>query len=215
VDKLNEGFNFLFSYIKEYFMKKTVYGFIIMAVLAMGLAACDTGGLSGVVDGISGNTDGPFTVTFTLDGGSYTQSVAKGTVINDAHVAANKGALGIPSKFAVTGLSLHLSGQAGTVTADTTIALVWKYDTTDVATWRTVTFTVNGETYPVRVPEDASLVAEQQAVLEAFLEAPSGSLVSVTWSELSNITGDKTPEAITVATFTVTFDLDYEGKTDT
>jgi uncharacterized repeat protein (TIGR02543 family) len=193
-------------------MKKMVYGFIIMAVLAMGFAACDTSSLSGVVNGPSGNTEGPFTVTFTLDGGSYTQSVAKGTVINDAYVAEHKGALGGSSKFAVTGLSLHLAGQAGTVTADIIIPLVWKFNGATVETWHTVTFTVNGEAYPVQVPEGASLAAGQQAVLEAFLGVPSGSLASVTWSDLSTITGDKEPEAITVTTFTVTFDLDYEHE---
>jgi hypothetical protein len=38
-------------------MKKSVYGFIIMAVLAMVFAACDTGGLSGVGNNNNTNTD--------------------------------------------------------------------------------------------------------------------------------------------------------------
>jgi uncharacterized repeat protein (TIGR02543 family) len=83
--------------------------------------------------------------------------------------------------------------------------LVWKYNGAAVETWRTVTFTVNDTAYPVTVPDGASLTAGQQTALEAFLAAPSGSLSGVTWTELSTISEDKSPNAITVATLTVTF----------
>jgi hypothetical protein len=200
-------------------MKKTVYGFItVLAAFVLGAAlyTCDTSSLSGIVNGPPPNSQGEtVTVTFSLDDATSTKSVAKGTVINDSYIGTNKSTLGIPLKFAVDGLSLNLAGQAVTVTADTNIVLVWKYNSTTVETWHTVTFTVNGETYPVLVPAGASLAAGKQAELEAFLEVPAGSLAKVTWNDLSNITEDKTPSEITVTTYTVTFDLDYDTENKT
>jgi hypothetical protein len=117
--------------------------------------------------------------------------------------------------FALDGLALGLGGQAVTANGDISVPSVWKLNGVAVETWHTVTFTVNGETYPVQVPEGASLAAGDQAALEAFFGVPSGSLASVTWSELSNISEDKTPTEITVATFTVTFDVDYETENKT
>jgi uncharacterized repeat protein (TIGR02543 family) len=132
-------------------------------------------------------------------------TVAKGTVINDSYVTTHQGELGGSSKFAVTGLALGLAGAPLTVAGNATVPLAWKYNGAAVEMWRTVTFTVNNTAYPVTVPDGASLTAEQRAALEAFLAAPSGSLSGVTWAELSSISEDKSPSAITVATLTVTF----------
>jgi uncharacterized repeat protein (TIGR02543 family) len=198
-------------------MKKTVYGFIIMAVLAMVFAACDTSSLSGIVNGPPvDNTGQTVTVTLNLGGTAYTLTVPKGTVIDDAYINAHKGELeGLNQPFALDGLALGLGGQAVTANGDISVPSVWKLNGVAVETWHTVTFTVNGETYPVLVPEGASLTADKQAELEAFLEVPAGSLAEVTWADLSNISEDKTPEAIMVTTYAVTFDLDYETENKT
>jgi uncharacterized repeat protein (TIGR02543 family) len=194
-------------------MKKTVYGFIIAALAALvvmaGVLACETP-TDGGINNNNNNNKGPVTVTFTLDGASYTKSVETGTTIDDAYVATHKNDLGGTTKFGVSGLILNLANGPVKVSGAVEIPLVWKFNGTAVQTWRTVTFTVNDTPYTVSVPDGASLTAGQQAALEAFLHAPSGSLAEVTWSDLSSITEDKTPEAITVTTYTVTFVLGNE-----
>jgi hypothetical protein len=208
---------FYFLYIKEFVMKKSVYGFTVIAVaLVLGTVfyACDTS-LSGIVNGPPVDNTGQ-TVTVNLGGTAYTLTVPKGTVIDDAYISAHKGELeGLNQPFALDGLALGLGGQAVTANGDISVPSVWKLNGVAVETWHTVTFTVNGETYPVQVPEGASLAAGDQAALEAFFDVPAGSLSGVTWSELSTITENKTPEAITVTTFTVTFDVDYETENKT
>jgi uncharacterized repeat protein (TIGR02543 family) len=192
----------------EDYMKKMYRVILAALVLGAGVLSCDL--IGGDVDDVVGKLidtgdAGLYTVTFTLDGNESLVSVAKGTVINDTYADERKSALGVPLEFGVTGLTLGIDGAAVTVSRDIEIPLVWKFNGVAVETWHTVTFTINNTPYRVRVPNGASLTVAQRTALEAFLEAPSGSLGEVTWIALSNITENKT-ETITVTIYTVTFE---------